>query len=230
MHPFPIWRGTVSAKNTSSPFLGFSPNIVIISHFLLPRSQIEDINLVRDDDTGKSRGFAFVKYEDSRSCILAVDNFAGTKVLGRSMRVDHCEKYRLPKELLEKEEARRTDPGHAYQGKDMANDFSIEAGQDLFAKPIESRPEPLDDSKESKRKRKEERNQIRMDREEKRQSNPKDDSKDAKRKRKEERSQTRKERKEKRHLKEEKRRQKRIKRDFDSDRDDGKRKRRKKDP
>lgn len=41
--------------------------------------QVEDIHLVREEDTGKSRGFAFVKYEDSRSCILAVDNFIGVK-------------------------------------------------------------------------------------------------------------------------------------------------------
>ena len=42
--------------------------------------EIEDINLARDEDTGKSRGFAFVKYEDARSCILAVDNLVGIKV------------------------------------------------------------------------------------------------------------------------------------------------------
>jgi RNA recognition motif. (a.k.a. RRM, RBD, or RNP domain) len=42
--------------------------------------KIEDIHLVREEDTGKSKGFGFVKYEDSRSCILAVDNFAGVKV------------------------------------------------------------------------------------------------------------------------------------------------------
>ena len=48
--------------------------------FLSIRTQVEDINLVRDDDTGKSKGFAFLKYEDSRSCILAVDNLTGSKV------------------------------------------------------------------------------------------------------------------------------------------------------
>jgi RNA recognition motif-containing protein len=43
-------------------------------------SQVEDIHLVRDNDTGKSKGFCFLKYEDARSCILAVDNLIGTKV------------------------------------------------------------------------------------------------------------------------------------------------------
>ncbi|KAL4788632.1 hypothetical protein BJX76DRAFT_344760 [Aspergillus varians] len=47
------------------------------------------INLVRDKETGKSRGFAFLKYEDQRSTDLAVDNMGGATVLGRTLRVDH---------------------------------------------------------------------------------------------------------------------------------------------
>lgn len=47
------------------------------------------INLVRDKETGKSRGFAFLKYEDQRSTDLAVDNLGGTVVMGRTLKVDH---------------------------------------------------------------------------------------------------------------------------------------------
>lgn len=47
------------------------------------------LNLIRDKETGKSKGFAFVKYEDQRSCDLAVDNLGGAEVLGRMLRVDH---------------------------------------------------------------------------------------------------------------------------------------------
>ncbi|EMF16541.1 RRM_1-domain-containing protein, partial [Sphaerulina musiva SO2202] len=47
------------------------------------------INLVRDKDTGKSRGFCFLKYEDQRSCDLAVDNLSGAGVMGRVISVDH---------------------------------------------------------------------------------------------------------------------------------------------
>lgn len=47
------------------------------------------INLIRDKETGKSRGFAFLKYEDQRSTDLAVDNLGGTVVKGRTLRVDH---------------------------------------------------------------------------------------------------------------------------------------------
>jgi len=47
------------------------------------------INLVRDKDTGKSKGFAFIKYEDQRSTDLAVDNLGGAKIMDRILKVDH---------------------------------------------------------------------------------------------------------------------------------------------
>ncbi|KAK9463023.1 uncharacterized protein V1516DRAFT_634761 [Lipomyces oligophaga] len=47
------------------------------------------LHLMRDKETGKSKGFAFLKYEDQRSTILAVDNLDGATVLGRQLRVDH---------------------------------------------------------------------------------------------------------------------------------------------
>lgn len=52
------------------------------------------INLVKDKDSGKLRGFCYLKYEDQRSCVLAVDNFNGTKIYERPLRVDHTY-YRL---------------------------------------------------------------------------------------------------------------------------------------
>jgi RNA-binding motif protein, X-linked 2 len=47
------------------------------------------LNMIRDKETGKSKGFGFLKYEDQRSCDLAVDNLGGSEVLGRMLRVDH---------------------------------------------------------------------------------------------------------------------------------------------
>ncbi len=47
------------------------------------------LNLVRDKETGKSRGFAFLKYEDQRSTDLAVDNLGGSVILGKTLSVDH---------------------------------------------------------------------------------------------------------------------------------------------
>ena len=47
------------------------------------------IKLARDKETGKSRGFAWLKFEDQRSCDLAVDNLSGTTVMGRMLAIDH---------------------------------------------------------------------------------------------------------------------------------------------
>lgn len=64
--------------------------------------EIVDVNLVRDKGTGKSKGFAFVAYEDQRSTVLAVDNLNGAQILGRTIRVDHVSNYK--KKEVEDEE------------------------------------------------------------------------------------------------------------------------------
>jgi RNA-binding motif X-linked protein 2 len=63
--------------------------------------EIVDLRLMRDKETGKSRGFAFLAYQDQRSTILAVDNFNGVEICGRVLRVDHVKKYQPPREFLE---------------------------------------------------------------------------------------------------------------------------------
>ncbi|KAL7440412.1 hypothetical protein ACHAXH_005852 [Discostella pseudostelligera] len=97
-------------RNSSWVYIGNLPLnltegdvICILSQY----GEIDDIHLVRDSDSGKSKGFAFVKYTDARSAVLAVDNFTGSMVLGRTLRVDHVENYRLPKHVREKEEKER---------------------------------------------------------------------------------------------------------------------------
>ncbi|SPJ08620.1 RNA-binding protein, putative [Plasmodium sp. DRC-Itaito] len=59
-----------------------------------------DVNLVRDNETGKSKGYCFLSYADQRSTILAVDNFNGYKLLERPLVVDHILNYSLPKKYL----------------------------------------------------------------------------------------------------------------------------------
>lgn len=46
---------------------------IVFSEF----GEIVDLRLARDKFTGKSKGFAFLAYQDQRSTILAVDNFNG---------------------------------------------------------------------------------------------------------------------------------------------------------
>ncbi|NXI29385.1 RBMX2 protein, partial [Sterrhoptilus dennistouni] len=69
--------------------------------------EVVNINLVRDKRTGKSKGFCFLCYEDQRSTILAVDNFNGIKIKGRTIRVDHVANYRPPRESEDWDEVTR---------------------------------------------------------------------------------------------------------------------------
>ena len=153
--------------------------LCIMSQF----GDIEDIHLVRDKETGKPRGFGFIKYDDSRSCILAVDNLNGVSLLGRSLRVDHIELYRLPKKLQEEEEEKKEassqadkdavidncTAGHAYKGMDFENKYNIHEGMDLFAAPPPL-PSQISEQNKSrdKRMRKEQREKQRREKEQRR--------------------------------------------------------------
>ncbi|EFY94239.2 RNA recognition motif (RRM) superfamily protein [Metarhizium robertsii] len=48
------------------------------------------LKLARDKETGKSKGFGWLKYEDQRSTDLAVDNLGGADISGRMISVDHA--------------------------------------------------------------------------------------------------------------------------------------------
>mmetsp|Transcript_5136 Transcript_5136/g.12062 ORF Transcript_5136/g.12062 Transcript_5136/m.12062 type:complete len:317 (-) Transcript_5136:73-1023(-) len=73
--------------------------IVVFSQF----GEVVDVNMVRDKDSGVSKGFAFLAYENQKSTILAVDNMNGYQLLGRYLRVDHVMDYKAPKEYDEDE-------------------------------------------------------------------------------------------------------------------------------
>jgi RNA-binding motif protein, X-linked 2 len=95
------------------------------------------LNLIRDKETGKSKGFGFLKYEDQRSCDLAVDNLGGGDVLGRKLRVDHTrykvregedeETWRIERCEAEQEAEERRMNGNGKRGSDTETD-SEEAG------------------------------------------------------------------------------------------------------
>ncbi|KAJ6446901.1 RNA binding domain-containingprotein [Purpureocillium lavendulum] len=48
------------------------------------------LKLARDNETGKSKGFGWLKYENQRSTDLAVDNLGGAQIGGRMISVDHA--------------------------------------------------------------------------------------------------------------------------------------------
>lgn len=112
--------------------------IKIFSQYGIPTH----INLVKDRDLGKSRGFAYLKYRNFKSCVLAIDNLNGIKLMDRPIKVDHVyyklkdgereedyeidysdaiatieeKKYEKPKEqkLLEYEDDELKDPMEAF--------------------------------------------------------------------------------------------------------------------
>lgn len=70
-------------KDSAYIFIGGLPSELTEGDVLTIFSQFgepEHIDLIRDKETGKKRGFGFMKYDDQRSTILAVDNLNGAKV------------------------------------------------------------------------------------------------------------------------------------------------------
>jgi RNA recognition motif-containing protein len=70
--------------------------------------EVVDVNLPRDKETGKSKGFGFLMYEDQRSTVLAVDNLNGAQILERVIRVDHVKNYKQKR--VKNEEGEWVDP------------------------------------------------------------------------------------------------------------------------
>lgn len=56
-------------------------------------------NLIRDSDTGKSKGYAFLCYDDERSTVLAVDNLNGIKLAGRTIQFVASRVMRTPQQF-----------------------------------------------------------------------------------------------------------------------------------
>lgn len=94
------------------------------------------INLVRDKETGKSRGFAFLKYEDQRSCDLAVDNLGGATIMGRMLKVDHT---RYKRKDGEEEEEREQIMRQTENGKGDESDEEDAPSRPLLKEEVELR-------------------------------------------------------------------------------------------
>merc|ERR1719323_1839328 len=97
-------------KDSAWIFLGGLPYEMTEGDVICMFSQYGEpvhINLIRDHNTGKSKGYGFLCYMDQRSTILAVDNLNAQKVLGRQIRVDHVHQYKLPKDLEKLDQDKR---------------------------------------------------------------------------------------------------------------------------
>lgn len=74
-------------------YAGGLPNELTEGDVLCVFSQYGEITEMTD----KSRGYCFIKYEDDRSCELAVDNLNQTTVVGRRFKVAHANNYDIIK-------------------------------------------------------------------------------------------------------------------------------------
>lgn len=90
------------------------------------------VKLQRDKTTGKSRGLGWVKYEDQRSCDLAVDNLGGATVLGRVLKVDHT-RYKKRDDESEEEDAGAGARAGAEKGARAA---SVESEEERPRRPL----------------------------------------------------------------------------------------------
>ncbi|KAI1903589.1 hypothetical protein AGOR_G00028760 [Albula goreensis] len=125
--------------------------------------EIANINLVRDKKTGKSKGFCFICYEDQRSTVLAVDNFNGIKIKGRTIRVDHVQNYRPPKDTDDIDDITKQlrEQGCAPQRPPSSSSESEEEEYAVLVK------KPKKDKKEKKKKKKEKKEKKKALKEEK---------------------------------------------------------------
>lgn len=135
------------------------------------------VNLIKNKETGKSRGFCYLKYEDHQSCILAIDNFNGVKIYDRPLKVDHTyyklvegqneddflveypepalleekssEPEKKPK-LIEYEDSRTSQDGESVGFETLIDDDNFEDPMAKFAKEAE-RKEKRHESHSKKR-------------------------------------------------------------------------------
>jgi RNA recognition motif-containing protein len=87
--------------------------VVVFSQF----GEVVDLNLVRDTEDGKSKGFAFLAFENQASTVLAIDNMNGATILGRTIRVDHADRYRRPKDGGGDDDDEKKHAGKAYDAR-----------------------------------------------------------------------------------------------------------------
>ena len=106
-HPRSSKQWLILSRDTAYIYIGGLPFdlsegdvLTIFSQF----GEVTYINLIRDKESGKSKGFAFLKYEDQRSTDLAVDNLGGASVMGRVLKVDHTRYKRKDGEEEEERE------------------------------------------------------------------------------------------------------------------------------
>ena len=133
-------------RDTSYIYVGYLPLeleekdiVAIFSQYGNPTH----INLVRDRETGKSRGFCYLKFEDVRSCVLAIDNFNGVQLLNKRIKVDHVY-YKLRDGqneddfLVHYDTVKEIEPENDIKLLEYKDTNNVEDADDEFKDPMEA--------------------------------------------------------------------------------------------
>ena len=51
---------------------------------------VENVSLIEDRETGRSRGFGFVEMQTKEECAAAIEKFNGTELAGRTLKVNEA--------------------------------------------------------------------------------------------------------------------------------------------
>ncbi|KAI1504865.1 hypothetical protein F5X99DRAFT_329490 [Biscogniauxia marginata] len=104
------------------------------------------LKLARDKESGRSKGFGWLKYEDQRSCDLAVDNLGGAEIAGRLVRVDHArykprddedpDEFKVGWEDIQRKERAARGEGEGEGDVEMADAGSGEDGEGEPRRPM----------------------------------------------------------------------------------------------
>ncbi|KAH7713489.1 RNA binding proteinidentical [Aphelenchoides avenae] len=79
----------------SSVYVGSLPDNAAeddVESFFSQIGPISNVRIMRDADTGDSKGFGFVEFEDQESVQNAVDRLDGQELLGRRVKVSRAKK------------------------------------------------------------------------------------------------------------------------------------------
>jgi len=56
--------------------------------------EIEDLRIILDRETGKSKGFGFITFKDKESVQKAIDQMDNTDLMGRNLRISEAKERR----------------------------------------------------------------------------------------------------------------------------------------
>ncbi|KAJ5085958.1 hypothetical protein N7532_010729 [Penicillium argentinense] len=76
--------------------LAWATDETSLRHAFEPYGEVQETNVVREPETGRSRGFGFVKFYHEQDAERAIEAMNGQELDGRRIRVDHANERPRP--------------------------------------------------------------------------------------------------------------------------------------